>query len=419
MRNIYDDKLINQLRKDTKSCYEISDAILYLSSVLKVSRKQAGRINRKYKIYQPEKLQADFHDVYETFNNLVKEKDIKVATVEKTKLLQEVIDECKIDTEKFNVKNFRVEEKSNGKFTWAVSCERNKFVPYGEKGAEEYLNFVKTNSPKWELKGLINDKSLKLDGNLYLIGIPDIHMGKLASDSFTNWGDYDSNIAKELFNKALEDLIIKVSGFNIDRFLFPVGNDLLHVNNDNNTTAAGTLQDTDSRVSKMFNNSVSLMTIAIEKLCKFRPVDVIIVRSNHDYDTIMYVGEVLKAYFKDNKNVTINNSPTQRKYYVYGKNLLGFTHGNEEKHASLPLIMCNEQKENWSNTDFRFWITGHYHFTQLKDYQGVKVCILPSISGSDRWHVSKGYVGAQRGAVGMLFNKNDGLIAEFWFNIKQ
>jgi hypothetical protein len=272
-------------------------------------------------------------------------------------------------------------------------------------------------------------KTIKYDqvqgDNLFVPNIFDLHLGKLA------WGeetgeDYDINIAQQRFHTALDDLISKSSGYKIDEILFPVGNDIY--NSDRalpfSQTTAGTPQQDDSRWQKMFRTGTKLITEAIIKLSQIAPVKVKMVYSNHDFERVFYLGEVLSAVFANHPGVEIDNSPKVRKYYQYGKVLIALAHGHNEKPADLPLIMAQEASEMWSNTFYREWLLGHLHhrytlMTQsAKDYKGVNVRYLTSPSAPDFWHQSRGYVGAIKGAEGFIYNKEEGLIGSVVHNIK-
>ena len=50
---------------------------------------------------------------------------------------------------------------------------------------------------------------------------------------------------------------------------------------------------------------------------------------------------------------------------------------------------------------------------RTEDIDGVTVRILRSLSGTDTWHFDKAYVGAPRSAEGFLWDKQDGIVAQF------
>jgi hypothetical protein len=262
------------------------------------------------------------------------------------------------------------------------------------------------------------------DGVLFVPCIFDLHLGKLAWHEETGY-DYDLKIAEEKFVVAIEDLIAKTSGNNIEQILFPIGNDIY--NSDKSLpfaqTTAGTPQQDDSRWQKMFKTGTRLITWAIHRLSEIAPVDVVTVFSNHDHERVFYLGEVISAVFENHPNVKIDNSPLVRKYYQYGGCLFGLAHGHNEKANELPFLMAQESKTLWAETHYREWLLGHLHHSKKlmtessKDYSGVKVTYLTSPSAPDAWHFQKGYVGSIRGAEAFIYDKKQGLIASAVHNI--
>jgi hypothetical protein len=208
----------------------------------------------------------------------------------------------------------------------------------------------------------------------------------------------------------------------IDEILLPIGNDLFNIDNKHSTTTAGTPQQVDSRWQQMFYKAKELFIKNIDELSKIAPVKVLMVSGNHDYQTVFYLGAVLEAYYSNNGRVHIDNSPTQRKYHKYGINLIGFTHGNEEKHQDLGLIMATEKPDLWASTKCRQIHLGHFHsrkttkYLDVQEFQGFTIRVLPSLSGTDAWHNSKGYMSMKSG-VAFLYDKDNGLVGEFSHNI--
>lgn len=278
-----------------------------------------------------------------------------------------------------------------------------------------------SNSFTWQ-----GNKAPKLKTNkLFVPAIFDLHLGKLA------WGeetgeDYDIKIAEARFNTALDDLISKCRSHSFERVLFIVGNDVY--NSDKafpfGQTTAGTAQHDDIRWQKLFRMGIRLMTQAVEKLSHIAHTDVVTVFSNHDYERVFYLGEVLDAVFANHPNVTVDNSPSPRKYYQFGCNLLGLAHGHNEKPEQLPLLMAQEASDKWSATWYREWLLGHLHHKKqlqtqtAKDYNGVKVTYLTSPSSADAWHASRGFKGSIKGAEAFVYDAEEGLVATAIHNIK-
>jgi hypothetical protein len=78
-----------------------------------------------------------------------------------------------------------------------------------------------------------------LSGNMLEIAIPDLHIGKLAWSTETGHEPCDVHIMEAMFNRALDVLIARSTGYQWERILFTVGNDLLNFDNIEGTTTKG------------------------------------------------------------------------------------------------------------------------------------------------------------------------------------
>lgn len=250
-------------------------------------------------------------------------------------------------------------------------------------------------------------------GILVEVSPVDLHVGKLS------WGeetgvDYDVRIAERVFTRAIEDIASRVLHLNPERFVLVVGNDLTQTDSNANATTKGTVVDTDSRWVRSFRRATAINSWAIRTLAGIAPVTVVVVPGNHDATTAWTIGEVLAAKFADDPRVTVDNSPRPRKYVRWGINLIGYVHGHEEKHPSLPLIMAQERKLDWAETSWREFHTGHLHksrevrFTAGDSFNGVRVRVLPALCGADAWHHAQGYVGEMRACEAYVFHVDRG-----------
>lgn len=281
---------------------------------------------------------------------------------------------------------------------------------------QEMLKQFAEQAPK--RPAIIRDCSLKTNGHLLEISIFDLHLGKLcwAPEVGTH---YDSKIAQSTFTDALEQLVSRAKGFPISKIVFPVGNDFFNVDNAAQTTTAGTPQHEDGRFQRSFVAGRKLMVDAILRLREIAPVDVIMVSGNHDTERLFYLGDTLQGHLSKTPGVTVNNEPTLRKYYAYGQCLIGFTHGHNEPHKNLPLIMATEKPELWAASKFREIHLGHYHskrelFWQqpTSEQNGIRVRVIPSLCPADAWHRSKGLEGL-RAAEAFVWSPNHGNVGTF------
>ena len=223
--------------------------------------------------------------------------------------------------------------------------------------------------------------------------------------------------------KALNILVNRSSSFDFEKILFPIGNDFFNSDSLKNETTRGTPMDEHLLWQETIKKGRQLIQIGIEYLTRFAPVHIIVVPGNHDWQRMFMLGEMIEGWFHNNENVTIDNGFKPRKYYKYGKCLIGFTHGNNEKVADLPLIMAQEQSMNWQTTKYREFHIGHLHhkreikYKSTQEYKGIVIRYLRSLGGEDTWHNIKGYVGAIQTAESFVWSKDEGLIANFSYNL--
>lgn len=354
--------------------------------------------------------------------------DISVKSSTNIKTLAELIKICEIDTAVWNIDSWscsKWDAPSKGEgvkqlFSVRAKLSKRKLDTSLRDQKQMVLADLKAHVAK-TAKFFKISRNTKGKDCVLEIAIPDLHIGK------HSWGqetgeDYDIKIAIDRYTTAIEELLSRTNLESIDRILFPIGNDMINIDNKSNMTTGGTPQSVDSRFGKMFHAAKELLVNTIDRLITIAPVDVVVIPGNHDNVTMFTLGEVIEAWYNNNPNVNVNNNPKARKYYKYGNNSIMFTHGNEEKHQELGLIFATEESKLWADTKFREVQLGHFHktkrtsFVSVDEFQGFKVRIIPSLSGTDSWHYSKGY-NSMKSAQAFLYHKEKGLIAEFTHTI--
>ena len=248
-----------------------------------------------------------------------------------------------------------------------------------------------------------------IDPVAYEISLPDIHYGKLHDLNLTQ--------VEDEYMIAVQDLVRKASGLGIERFILPIGNDGMNSEGMRGTTTKGTPQQDSGGWKDTFRGYWQLMTTAIDFLKEKAPVDIIVISGNHDYERMFYAGDVLAGWYRNDADVTVDNSYSSRKYYEYGKNMLMFTHGDKEKPADMPLIMATENPEMFARTSHREVHCGHLHKEMVNEYRGIKVRFIPSICPNDEWHKQMGYE-AKRTGQAYIWNKHKGLEGYLQTNVR-
>lgn len=350
---------------------------------------------------------------------------------EEIKTLDELIEKCRIDTQIWKIDKYVQNFWGNASSPrWQVKAFLSKRTIDTDLQAQKELIIKEINetprglhiiefkdAPSW-----IRESAEERNSDTLLeLSLPDLHIGKLGwvNESGEN---YDIKIATDRYKKAVEDLLSRVNLSNVERIHLPLGNDAIHVDNPENTTTSGTAVDTEGRFPKIIAAAKNLFVETIDRLKTIAPVDVTVVRGNHDSVAMFMLGEILDAWYRNDFDVDISSEPKFRKYYQYGVNGFLFTHGDKEKHDELGLIFATEEPQLWADTKFRFCKLGHLHknkktkYVAVDSHPGFQIQILPSLSGTDEWHYAHGYL-SNKQAKAFLYHKEKGEIAEFTYTI--
>lgn len=261
---------------------------------------------------------------------------------------------------------------------------------------EELINDLKGLSKTVKAKSKVKDveSSYALEVNL-----PDFHFGKIDGSSI-----YEQ---AELYVSSIQEIVQKTSNYNISKIILPVGNDVLNSEGMRQSTTKGTPQDDNANWRTTFRVAWIAIVTSINSLKEVAPVEIVNVLGNHDFERSFYLGELLSAYYVNDESVVVVNTGEERNYVVFGKNLLGYTHGDKTKPQDLPLIMATEVPVEFSQAVSRSWRLGHLHKHMKDDYRGVEVEFLPALCGSDEWHRAMGYH-TDRKAMAYLWDYNGG-----------
>lgn len=303
---------------------------------------------------------------------------------------------------------------------WLKTKEASIFIKNSNGGQQisfeemrkEFIDELKEFTPSFKTI----DRKPVLDPHCLVIDIADLHIGKLSSSTETG-EDYNRHEAVSRAVRGVAGILNKSEGFPIDKIVFIIGNDVLHTDNAIGTTTAGTKQDTDGTWYDNYISARNLYSGIIQHLLSIADVHIIHCPSNHDYVTGFMLADSMWCLFKDCENVTFDLSMAHRKYYKYGRNLISASHGDGAKMEHLPLLMANESKQHWADTDYRYIYLHHIHhkdywkFRSGKDYHGVTVEYLRSPSGTDSWHHKMGYQHSPKAVEGFIHHKDYGQVS--------
>lgn len=437
----------NDIDRTEKDCYKkISQKLGNVSADYVRTRHRSLRRKEKNKEFVEDVSVAvaeRLQEGYRKFKNGEHGGDLEFITKKRIKTKEDLIEVAEIDITKWNIISYEVTTWEGYRKDKKVNLEWEKGIATGfvdDKGKLVTETLYRVNiklSPRKMDNDLGLQKAALIDelrayspivkskfsyiseerSCLLEICVHDLHLGSLS------WGeesgeDYDLKIAEKRFKDSVNELLKRVNLSQVEKILLPIGNDLMNIDNKNNATVNGTVVDTDCRFMKMIKVARRIVIEVIDELALIAPVDIVIVPGNHDSTVSFMLGEILDAFYFNNENVTVFNSPKPRKYYRYGLVGLQLTHGDEEKHEALGMIFANQEPNIWASTKYRFCQLGHFHknkkinYVSVDEHPGFQIQILPTLSSATAWADKKGYSSLKQ-AKAFLFDKEKGQIGEF------
>ena len=229
--------------------------------------------------------------------------------------------------------------------------------------------------------------------------------------------DFDINIARADLLSAVDKLVAATPQAN--KCLIVNLGDFFHADNMSNTTSrSGHSLDVDTRWSKVLQLGCMIMVDAIKiALKKYPIVEVINAIGNHDDHSSMMLAAFLDAYFSDEPRVTIQPTTSKFHYFVFGKTLIGVTHGDTVKPADLGELMATDKPEEWGAAEHRYWYIGHVHHSRKIELRGCMVESFRTLAAKDAWHAAKGYRSG-RDMNAIVLHKDFGEIARYRCDIR-
>jgi hypothetical protein len=238
--------------------------------------------------------------------------------------------------------------------------------------------------------------AVNTDSLLSCYPVGDHHMGMLSWDKETG-EDWDVKIAEKLLADATSHLVAVAP--NSKNGLIVFLGDFMHYDSFvPQTPTSKNHLDADSRFPKMVRAAIRCMRHTIDTAKeKHEHVDVIIEIGNHDLSSSIFLMECLNNVYENEPRVTIDTSPMHYHYHRFGKCLIGTHHGHGSKMQQLPIIMAADRKEDWGDTDYRYWWTGHIHHSKTQaavssqDFTGCSVESFRVLPPMDAWAHQQGY----------------------------
>jgi len=313
----------------------------------------------------------------------------------------------KINLDKYIITNYWSKMLPSGKFTSSIFSKRKEAKDYSPEDFAKFLENYKPNNISITKVDRTNSKDY-VDVE---ISISDYHLAKRTVD-----GDNDVTTRALRYVTVAQSLIDKVEAcYNINTVVLPISNDYFHTDNYQHQTTNGTPQDTIMDYADEYEIGFAILVDTINMLRKHSStVKVVLVQGNHDRTKSFYLAHALDVFFKDVEDVEFIREHSIVKGLTLGNTFIGWHHGNC-KIEDLPLLFATHPKysHQFGDAVYREVHTGDKHHYMAKEVKGVRIQQMPSLSGTDRWHLDNNYVHSVRAALALVYDLNLGKIAEF------
>ena len=331
--------------------------------------------------------------------------EVVVNTKEEIKSLDELIEKCKIDTDKWEITKY------------VQNYWGNVETPYyqvkawlGKKKEEQvfqdsFISFLSTYEPvSPQIVAPTYEFSKKLA--CLVINKQDSHLNKLDingnNDIEERFGEFIQRVEIILSQAAISN--------NITDIKYIIGSDEFN-SEFTNTTTKGTPQQNILSYHTAFqmicDHEVSVINLLLQKA---KRVEIVFVAGNHDEFVGWHLASWLQTYFRSHERAKFDISPKYRKYISYGSSALMFNHGDALKPAKLAGLFPMEYKEEWSLHDNFYIFTGDKHHEMSLDFNGIKFYQLPAFStAKSGWDEKNGYTITKGEVTGFLIDSQDGM----------
>jgi hypothetical protein len=298
---------------------------------------------------------------------------------------------------------------------WQVKAflEPREEEPY-EEALKDLIERVKIHAPVYDPDGF--DYNPVMDGNLAIPNLYDAHFGKRFHRSVS----YSLDQAKIDFIRIAETIAaqLKLGPKPVDQIVFPVGQDILHVDNLFDKTSRGTWVEASEDARNAIDAACEATARATEAFATVAPVVIYPVEGNHDRLQTYWLGKYLEAFFSKHPHVKVKPTKLERQYHQWGRVGIGMTHDGSKKPQELAGLFPIEARYMWPEIEWTEWLTGHLHHQRgaLYAVDTIRNTVIRTISAlcdMDNYHSLHLFVGTHRAADVLYYNKENGPAGSF------
>jgi hypothetical protein len=280
-----------------------------------------------------------------------------------------------------------------------------------EELQREVIESLKAELPKYKP---VDHSKISLPDLATVYTLTDCHVGMKAWGKETG-ADWDLDIAERTIVDTFYALIC-ASPDSETGVVAQLG-DFLHADSITPVTpTSGHLLDADDRFSKVVQVAIRILRRVIQMaLEKHKRVIVLMAEGNHDLSSSIWLRELFKAVYENEKRVSVIDSVLPYYVYQHGKTLLAWHHGHLKKNEQLPILFASQFSEVWGNTIKRYVHTGHRHHTEEKEHSGMTVIQHSTLSARDAYAARGGWM-SERRALAITYHKDHGEVSRVSVN---
>ena len=268
--------------------------------------------------------------------------------------------------------------------------------------SDDFLDRVSRISPLASIPQVIKSNKPKA---CLLIPKQDAHWNKFDISGNNSIEDRFSQ-----FSKSLSEQLEKARFSNdIEEIIYILGSD--EFNSEWTTmTTKGTPQQNILTYEDAFEK-ITNFNIETIKILKYyaQKVTVVLLNGNHDRYSGWHLSHVLKAVFKKNEGISVDDSTDSTKILSYKSNLVCLNHGDSIKPKDLAAkfpIIANKQ---WSDHSNYYVVCGDKHHEVAHDFNGIMFYQVPQLStAKSAWDERQGFCTSKAELMVFLFEE-DGL----------
>jgi hypothetical protein len=320
------------------------------------------------------------------------------------KTLEELIEKCKIDTDKWEitkyVQNYWGNEKSP---YWQVKAWLSKKKDE-QLFQDRFISFLQDYKPSSQKSA--PPKGKERSQGCLVINKQDAHYNK--------YDVHGNNSIEERFNDVFNKLSIIVkqatlSSF-LDRIVYILGSDQFN-SEFTGTTTKGTPQQDIEDYHSSFEKICSHEMRVIDHLLHYAEfVDVVYVSGNHDEYVGWHMVNWLDVFYRNEQRISFDRSPNYRKYVTYADTAMMFNHGDVIKPVKLASLFPMEFKHGWSKHNHFYIFTGDKHHELSQDFNGIKFYQIPAFSNAkSKWDEKNGYTCSKGEVTAFLIERENGM----------